>query len=125
MRTVINKVNVNLTSVTSDEPESEVPCGSCTLCCQLLSPHLTPEEVTSGKYPVSLVQPSPELILQDPEIGPIVTVFKNGDGGCSLFVNGKCSVYSDRPLACRQFDCRKGHHPKTNRVAREKFGIDP
>lgn len=43
-------------------------------------------------------------------------------GGCSQFKDGKCSIYEDRPVACRQFDCRKGHHPKTNKIAMEKFG---
>lgn len=120
----IVKTNVNLTSIVNDEPYSQVPCGSCTLCCQVLSPHLTPEEVSSGKYPISLVQPPQEMLWKDPTIGPIVTMFKNKTGGCSMFVDGACSIYEDRPKACRQFDCRKGHHLKTNHVAKEKFGID-
>ena len=41
-----------------------------------------------------------------------------------MFVDGKCSIYEDRPLACRQFDCRKGHHPKTDKIAMEKFGVN-
>jgi Fe-S-cluster containining protein len=123
MSSVFYKINVNLTSVTSKEPIASVPCGSCTLCCQILSPHLTPEEVSSGKYPISLVQPSEDLLRQDPTIGPIVTVFMNKQGGCSLFVDNKCSIYSDRPLACRQFDCRRGHHSRTNARGHELSGI--
>lgn len=119
----IHKININLSSVVSNEPIEDVPCGTCTVCCQILSPHLTPEEVSSGKYPISLVEPSPRLIMEDANIGPVVTMFKNKNGGCSMFIDGKCSIYEDRPLACRQFDCRKGHHPKTNLVAEEKFGI--
>lgn len=120
----IQKINVNLTSITNNEPISDVPCGTCTLCCQVLSPHLTPAEVSSGKYPISLTMPSAELLTKDPSVGPIVTMFKNQKGGCSMFVDGRCSIYHDRPIACRQFDCRKGHHPKTHHVAREKFGIN-
>lgn len=115
-------ININLTSVSTDEPISDVPCGECTMCCQLLAPYLTPEEVTSGKYPISLVNPSREQLLQNPNIGPTVTIYKNPTGGCSLFIDGKCSIYEHRPLACRQFDCRKGHHPKLTEVAKEKFG---
>jgi Fe-S-cluster containining protein len=108
--------NVNLITITSDEPVEDVPCGDCTACCQLLAPHLTPEEISSGRFPLSLTN-TPE--------GPVVTLYRKPEGGCSMFIDGKCSIYEERPLACRQFDCRKGHHPKTNQVSIDKFGIDP
>jgi Fe-S-cluster containining protein len=80
-----------------------------------LSPHLTPEEISSGKYPISLGE-SPE--------GPVVLMFKKpGTNGCSMFIDGRCSIYNDRPLACRQYDCRKGHHESTDKRAFEKFGV--
>ena len=111
----VYKQNIILNSIVSNEPESDVPCGDCTLCCDLLAPFLTPEEVSSGKYPISLTQG---------EDGPVITMFKNKHGGCSMLIDNKCSIYHDRPHACRVYDCRKGHHPKTNIVAKEKFGID-
>lgn len=104
-------INVNLTSVQSNEPESEVKCGSCTLCCEKLAPYLTPEEASSGLYPLSLIEPSREMIELNPEVGPIVTLYRKKDGGCGMFVDGKCTIYEHRPFACRQFDCSKGHHP--------------
>jgi len=107
--------SVKLITITSDEPIEDVPCGECTACCQLLAPHLTPEEISSGKYPLSMVN-TPE--------GPLITLYRKPEGGCGMFVNGKCSIYEDRPLACRQFDCRKGHHPKTDEIAMEKFGVN-
>ena len=107
--------NVNLVTITSGEPIEDVPCGDCTFCCEILSPHLTPDEISSGKYPLSLSD-SPE--------GPLVTLYRKKEGGCGMFIDGKCSIYEDRPLACRQFDCRKGHHPKTDSIAMEKFGVD-
>ena len=119
----INKVNVKLTSISNSEPISDVPCGSCNLCCNILAPYLTPEEVSSGKYPISLVQPTEEMLTIDPTIGPIVSMFKSKHGGCSMLVDDKCSIYEDRPIACRQYDCRKGHHPKTNQIALDKFGV--
>lgn len=121
---IINKINVNLTSVISEEPISDVPCGTCTLCCQVLSPYLTPEEVSSGKYPISLTQPTEDVLIVDPSVGPIITMFKASHGGCAMFIDNKCSIYEDRPIACRQFDCRKSHHPKTNAKAIEKFGME-
>lgn len=108
--------NVNLVTVTSDEPISDVPCGECTFCCEVLSPHLTPEEVSSGKYPLS---------LGDSPDGPVLLMFKKpGTNGCAMFIDGRCSIYNDRPLACRQYDCRKGHHHSTDEVAMKKFGVN-
>ena len=104
-------ININLTSITSDEPIEDVPCGSCTLCCEKLTPHLTPEEVASGLYPLSLIQPSDEQRIANPNIGPVVSLYRKKEGGCGMFIDGKCSIYNYRPNSCRQFDCRKGHHP--------------
>ena len=106
---------VSLVTITNDEPIEDVPCGTCTACCELLAPHLTPEEISSGKYPLSLTS-TPD--------GPLITLYRKVEGGCAMFVDGKCSIYEDRPLACRQFDCRKGHHPKTDKIAMEKFGVN-
>lgn len=102
-------------TVVSELPHSTVECGECFACCTLLSPNLTPEEVESGKYPLSLTKG---------ETGFLVSIFRTETGGCSLLIDGKCSVYNDRPQACRQYDCRKGHHQSTNHIAKEKFGID-
>ena len=113
---------INLTSITTDEPIEDVPCGTCTSCCELLAPNLTPDEVSSGKYPLSLVTPDAVQLAENPEIGPIVTIFKKNGGGCNMFIDNKCSIYEYRPIACRQFDCRKGHHPSVIPIALEKFG---
>lgn len=112
-------ININLTTSISDEPISDVPCNGCTVCCETLSPFLTPEEIVSGLYPISLIQPSPAEILHTPEIGPMVALYRKPEGGCSMLINGKCSIYEYRPLACRQFDCRKGHHPKIPNMVKE------
>jgi Fe-S-cluster containining protein len=109
----IQTLSTTISAMISDEPISDVPCDTCTICCQLLSPFLTPEEIASGRYPISLIN-GPE--------GPVVALFRNTYGGCAMLKDNKCSIYEDRPIACRQFDCRKGHHPKTNVVAKEKFG---
>lgn len=106
-----NIININLTAITTDEELVSVPCSTCTFCCQKLSPYLSPEEITSGRYPISLIQPTiDESILNN--IGPKVALFRNISGGCSMLINNKCSIYEDRPIACRQFDCRKNHHPE-------------
>ena len=116
-------ININLTAISHDVEIADVPCGTCARCCETLAPYLTKEEVNSGKYPISLTMATVDDRLQNRDCGPIVTVYKNPiTGGCSLLVNGLCTVYDDRPQACRQFDCRKGHHPKLVEFAKEKFG---
>jgi len=112
MNRIYKIININLTSVSTDEEISDVPCGTCTKCCEILAPYLTPEEVSSGKYPLSLTDPTDLMRTEQPEVGPTVTMFRNKNGGCGMFINNRCSIYEDRPFACRQFDCRKGHHPK-------------
>jgi len=104
-------ININLTSIGSNEPIEDVPCNSCSLCCERLSPYLTPEEVASGLYPLSLIQPNEHQIADNPNIGPIVVLYRKKEGGCGMLIDGKCSIYEYRPHACRQFDCRKRHHP--------------
>ena len=111
-RPIFKIININLTSVSSSEPVENVPCGSCVLCCATLTPYLTTEEINSGLYPLSLIQPSEEELKNTLDIGPIVTLYRKKEGGCGMFIDGKCSIYNYRPISCRQFDCRKGHHPK-------------
>lgn len=118
-------INVNLTAVSTDAPIADVPCGSCTLCCELLSPYLTPEEVASGKYPISLINPTEEQLRDHPEIGPTVSLYRKVTGGCAMFIDGRCSIYETRPIACRQYDCRKGHHPSTNARGEELKAMHP
>lgn len=113
----IQTININLTSISTDEPESNVNCKSCTFCCEKLVPYLLPEEVASGLYPLSLMQPTAEQIAANPNIGPVVTMYKKIGGGCGMFIDGKCSIYEHRPKSCRQFDCRKSHHPKIPNMA--------
>lgn len=116
-----NILPLKLVSVTTDEVIEDVPCGECVKCCETLTPFLTPEEISSGKYPLSFVNPDESLRNFDSEAGPVITMFKNSKGGCGMFIDGRCSIYDDRPKSCRQFDCRKGHHPKLIDFAKEKF----
>ncbi len=108
----IHTININLTSIRSEEPEESVPCNGCTFCCEKLSPYLLPEELATGLYPISLIEPTPEQKLINTEVGPVIVLYRKKEGGCGMFVDGKCTIYEYRPKACRQFDCRKGHHPK-------------
>jgi Fe-S-cluster containining protein len=97
---------INAIIIEHEQPESNVPCTTikCTECCEKLSPYLTEEELRSGKYLYTLLNSG------DPN-RPVIAIPKT-DRGCFYFTKEKtCSIYENRPQACRQFDCRKSHHP--------------
>jgi hypothetical protein len=85
--------------------ESKVPCGECNACCR--SPKmlvdLMPDELS--RFPEAV--PAAEIdTVSERSSGYILP--KNADGSCAKLVDGKCSIYADRPSACRSYDCRWG-----------------
>lgn len=98
--------------VESEEELSDVPCltVNCTECCEKLTPYLTEKEILSGKYVYTLINAGGE--------NPVFAIPRIESGCVYLNERKECTIYNHRPLACRQFDCRKGHHPKiTNKFA--------
>lgn len=79
-----------------------VPCGSCTSCCSSSKfIHLRPQETeTLSLIPKKLLFPAPFLPKGNMILG------YNDKGACPMFIDGKCSIYAYRPIACRNFDCR-------------------
>jgi len=79
----------------------DVPCGSCTACC------------TSGFYiavsrqeTATLKMIPDEFLFEIPGSGDAVYIGCDDRGHCLLLNEGRCSIYQDRPIACRTFDCR-------------------
>lgn len=107
MEVILKTHTFKATTIERELPESDVPCQtiSCTKCCEKLSPYLTETEFKSGKYVYTF------LTSGDPE-KPVIAVPKTSRGCFYLSEDKLCTIYEDRPLACRQFDCRLGHHPK-------------
>lgn len=80
-----------------------VPCGSCDACCRSgLFVHVGPDERrTLERIPKPLRFPAPGK----PK-GWIV-IPHDEEGRCALLGgDGRCTIYDDRPLTCRHFDCR-------------------
>jgi len=79
-----------------------VPCGACNACCRTRHViHVRPEERrTLSRIPRRALLPAPGLPPGNLVIG------YDGEGRCPLLVEGRCTIYADRPLACRTFDCR-------------------
>jgi Fe-S-cluster containining protein len=112
---MIKEYTVTFITKTTNDPISVVPCGDCNKCCSL-SPLLTSEEFESGKYAYTFIK-------QEGSNVPVIAIPRNKNG-CMYLINGKCSIYEDRPHACKQFDCRKGHYPPLLAWAKEKFGVE-
>lgn len=109
------RFTIEVVSIENDEEESDVPCGDCIQCCVGLSPYLTPEEMMSGKYIYSLTNTGTDI--------PVISIPRT-ERGCVYLLDNKCTIYNDRPKACRQFDCRKGHYYPFKDLVKEKFDID-
>ena len=107
------------------EGAADVPCGACSACCTTSHfVHIGPEETRSlARIPRELLFPAPGL--------PAGTVLLGYDehGRCPLLAGGRCSIYEDRPLTCRTYDCRvfaaagtaADREPITRQARRWKF----
>ena len=86
----------------AEEAPAEVPCGSCNACCRTSHfIHVRPEEKQPrSRLPRELLFPAPGL-----PPGHLVLAYDQ-DGRCPMLVEGRCTIYEDRPLACRTYDCR-------------------
>jgi Fe-S-cluster containining protein len=79
-----------------------VPCGGCSACCTTSHfVHVGPDESRSlARIPRELPFPATGL--------PAGNVLMGYDeqGRCPMLTGGRCSIYEDRPLTCRTYDCR-------------------
>ena len=85
-----------------EEDGPDVPCGECSACCTTSHfVHVRPEETQSlAGIPRELLFPSPGL----PE-GNVLLGYDE-QGRCPMLTDGWCSIYEQRPLTCRTYDCR-------------------
>lgn len=82
--------------------EAEVPCGTCTGCC------------TSSYYIRIRPKDRPAVtgfarpyLLTPPGIAPGDALMGwREDGTCPALEQGRCRIYAQRPMTCRDYDCR-------------------
>ena len=86
----------------AEEQPADVPCGECNACCRTSHViHVRPEERRArARIPRRFLLPAPGL-----PPGNLVLGY-DGHGCCPLLVGGRCTIYDDRPLACRTYNCR-------------------
>ncbi len=84
------------------EGEADVPCGSCTACCEgSYFVHVGPDEAEAlAHIPAELLFPAPGMPSGHRLMG------YDERGRCPMLVDGRCSIYAYRPRTCRVYDCR-------------------
>lgn len=86
----------------AEEEPADVPCGDCNACCRTRHIiHVRPDERHAlSRIPRRVLLPAPGLPPGNLVIG------HDKAGRCPLLVDGRCTIYADRPLACCTYDCR-------------------
>ena len=79
-----------------------VPCGDCVACCtSSYFIHIRPDEERAlARVPGELLVPAPGA-----PPGHVVMGY-DLKGRCPMLRDGRCTIYEDRPLTCRTYDCR-------------------
>lgn len=98
---------------------STVPCNGCTLCCKNDLIVLHPE---AGDNPL-LYQTD---VVTHPLTGALTHALKHKpNGDCIYLGDSGCTIYSNRPLICRAYDCGKQYamYTRADRKRLIKAGI--
>lgn len=85
---------------------TDVPCGTCRLCCRGDVIMLIPEEgddVSSYEHDIVTL----------PGVGTGAILKKNAEGNCVYLGPQGCTIHDRAPKICRVFDCRRWFLSKT------------
>jgi Fe-S-cluster containining protein len=85
-----------------DDVPADVPCGACNACCRTFHQlHIRPGEKRARK------RLPREYLSAAPGLPPgYLLLGCTQAGACPVLVDGLCTIYQDRPLVCRTYDCR-------------------
>jgi uncharacterized protein len=86
----------------AERRDADVPCGACNACCRTSHYiNVRPEDGRALKLlPRELLRPAPGLPPGNMYLG------FDEQGRCPMLADGRCTIYADRPRACRTYDCR-------------------
>lgn len=80
---------------------STVPCNGCTLCCKGDAIFLHPDKGDD----ISIYE---TVVTKHPLSGKKAHMLKHKPNGDCIYLGEKgCDNYENRPIICREFDCRK------------------
>ncbi len=94
-------LTATLATLQRDVP-ADVPCGDCNACCRTSHQiHIRPGEKHARKrLPAEYLSVARSL-----PPGYLLLGFTD-TGACPVLIDGRCTIYEDRPLVCRTYDCR-------------------
>jgi Fe-S-cluster containining protein len=86
----------------AEKREADVPCGGCNACCRTAHyVHVRPEDRRALRHlPRAFLRSAPDLPPGNQVLG------YDAAGRCPMLFDGRCTIYVDRPRACRTYDCR-------------------
>ncbi len=87
-------------AVLRGEQVADVPCDGCVGCC--VSSYAIP--LRPSDQPALAAVPARYLRL--PADGGLARMAHRDDGSCPMLEANHCTIYTDRPQTCRDYDCR-------------------
>jgi hypothetical protein len=92
----------SMRAVLRDEQDADVPCGDCVGCC--VSSYPIPLRPTDR---IAQQEVPEQFLLQVAGLAPghLMMGFRE-DGSCPFLLDRACTIYTDRPRTCRDYDCR-------------------
>ena len=91
-----------LRAQTAADPVGDVPCGECNACCK--ASYFIP--IHSGEHETIALIPASRLTRAANDNEPKWALDQSCGGHCPMLIDGACSIYAQRPRACRRYDCR-------------------
>ncbi|HTU57246.1 MAG TPA: YkgJ family cysteine cluster protein, partial [Polyangiales bacterium] len=91
-----------LRAQTDAEPSSDVPCGECNACCK--ASYFIP--IHSRERETIALIPASRLTRAANDNEPKWALEQSCGGRCPMLIDDACSIYAERPRACRRYDCR-------------------
>ena len=80
------------------------PAGSCNACCRTFHQHPPAARGEAGAQAAAQGVPAPSA--PGPAAGLPAPRLHGRRAACPVLVGGRCTIYEDRPLVCRTYDCR-------------------
>lgn len=93
-----------LRAQTQADPNGDVPCGECNACCK--ASYFIP--IDSAERETLALIPAAHLTRTRPanDNEPQWALDQSCAGQCPMLIDDACSIYEQRPRACRRYDCR-------------------
>ncbi len=94
-------------------------CSQCGVCCKLFYINLTEEEYRSKKYKTQFDEFEFVEDFEEAKLCAANIISQKEDGSCTYLEEGRCSIRSIRPAACRNFFCTDPNFETMNKTIKD------